>query len=108
MYNKFQETVQFKDGRYEIALPWKDSHRILPNSYQLSLNRLDRLLRCLQQDKDILREYDPVIKTQIQQEIVEIVEHPKQTAAERVHLMIAMTEKDCDVLRFLWVDDVSN
>ena len=73
VYDKFQETVQFKNGRYEVALPWKDSHRILPNNYQLSLNRLDGLLRRLQQDNDILREYDSVIKTQIQQGIVEIV-----------------------------------
>ena len=86
MYDKFQETVQFKNGRYEVALPWKDSHRIMPDNYQLSLNRLDGLRR-LQQDNDILREYDSVIKTQIQQGIVEIVEQPKQTDAERVHYL---------------------
>ena len=154
-------------GRIRIALS--------PDNYQLSLNRLDGLLRRLQQDNDILREYDSIIKTQIQQGIVEIVEQPEQTDAERVHflphhavvrrdkdttrlrivydasskvngpslneclhagpkfgqnildillrfcihkvavaadiekafLMIAMTEKDHDVLRFLWVDDVS-
>ena len=176
VYDKLQETVRFKNGRYEVALPWKDSHRILPDNYQLSLNRLDGLLRRLQQDNDILhvREYDSVIKTQIQQGI-EIVEQPEQTDAERVHylphhavvrrdkdttklrivhdapskvsgpslnqclhagpkfdkkildillrfrihkvavaadikkafLMIAMTEKDRDASRFLWVDDVS-
>ena len=175
VYDKFQETVQFKNGRYEVALLWKDSHHILPDNYQLSLNRLDGLLRRLRQDNDILCEYDSVIKTQIQQGIVEIVEQPEQTDAERVHylphhavvrrdkdttklrtvcdasskvngpslneclhagpkfdqkildtllrfrihkvavaadiekafLMIAMTEKDRDALRFLWVDDVS-
>ena len=169
VYDKFQETVQFKNGRYKVSL------RILLNNYQLSLNRLDRLLRHLRQDNDILHEYDSVIKTQIQQGIVEIVEQPEQTDAERVHylphhavirrdkdttklrilydasskvngpslneclhagpkfdqkildillrfrihkvavaadiekafLMIAMTEKDRDALRFLWVDDVS-
>ena len=77
MYDKFQETVQFKNGRYEVALPWKDSHHILPDNYQLRLNRFDGLLRRLQQDKDILCEYDSVIKTQIQQVIVEIVEQPE-------------------------------
>ena len=126
----------------------------------------------LQQDQDIRREYNSVIKTQ---GIVEIVEHPEQTDAERVHylphhavvrrdkdttklrivydasskvngpsltdclhtgpkfdqkildtllrfclhkvavtadierafLMITMTDKDHDVLQFLWIDDVS-
>ena len=41
----------------------------------------------MQQDKDILYEYDSVIKTQIQQEIIEIVEHPEQTAAETAHYL---------------------
>lgn len=129
----------------------------------------------MHQDEDILHEYDSVIKTQIRQGIVKVVEHPEQTDTERVHylphhavvrrdkditklrivydasskvsgpslneclhagpkfdqkildillrfrvhkiavaadiekafLMISMTEKDRDVLRFLWVDDVS-
>ena len=84
LYNKFQETVQFKNEIYEVALPWKDLYRILPDNYQLSLNCLDGLLQHLQQDKDILREYDSVIKTQIQRRIVEIVKQPEQTDAERV------------------------
>ena len=76
VYDKFQETVQFKNGRYEVALPWKDSHPILHDNHQLSLSRLNGLLRRLQQDKDILREYDSVIKGQIQQGIVETVKQP--------------------------------
>lgn len=172
VYDMFQETVQFKNGRYEVALPWKDSHSTLSDNFQLSLTRLNGLLR---QDKDVLQEYDSIIKSQIQQGIVEVVEHPESTDAEVVHylphhavvrrdkdttklrivydasskasgpslneclhagpkfdqnildillrfrihkvaiaadierafLMIAMTEKDRDVLRFLWVDDVS-
>ena len=65
VYDRFQETVQFKNGRYEGTHPWKDSHPTLPNNYQLSLNRLNRLLLRLSHDKNILREYDSVIKTQI-------------------------------------------
>ena len=73
VYDKFLETVQFKDGRYEVTLPWKDSHPVLPDNYQLSLHRLQGLLRRLRQDTNVLQEYDSVIKTQIQQGIVESV-----------------------------------
>ena len=47
VYSEFQDTVQFKDGRYEVALPWKDPHPILPSNFQLSLKRLRRLLQRL-------------------------------------------------------------
>ena len=110
VYDKFQETVQFKNGRYEVALPWKDSHRILPDNNQLSLNRLDGLLRRLQQDNDILRVYDSVIKTQIQQGIVEIIEQPEQTDAERVHYLphYAVVRRDKDTTKLRIVYDASS
>ena len=79
VYDKFQETVQFKDGRYEVALPWKDSHPPLPNNYQLSMNHFNELLRCFQQAR-ISYMNMIVIKTHIQQGI----EHPEQTDAEIV------------------------
>ena len=75
VYDKFQESIEFKNGRYEVALPWKDFHPCLPDNYQLSLTCLNGLLRRLHHDKDILHEYDSVIRTQIQQRIVEVVEH---------------------------------
>ena len=87
VYDMFQETVQFKNGRYEVALPWKDSHSILSDNFQLSLNRLNGLLRRLRQDKDVLQEYDSMIKSQIQQGIVEVVEHPESTDTEVVHYL---------------------
>ena len=59
-----------------------DSHPVLCDYY---LNRLDGLLQCLPQNKDILQEYDSIIRTQLQQRIVETVEQPKHTDAERVH-----------------------
>ena len=75
------ETVQFKDGRYKVTLPWKDSHPVLPDNYQLSPHRLQGLLRRLRQDTNVLQEYDSVIKTQIQQGIVDSVEHPELSSS---------------------------
>ena len=110
MYDKFQETVQFKNGRYEVALPWKDSHPILYDNHQLSLSRLNGLLRRLQQDKDILREYDSVIKGQIQQGIIETVKQPDQTVADQIHYLPyhAVVRKDKDTTKFIQPNLVSN
>ena len=169
----FQEHIHFVDGRYQVSLPWKDPCPLLPDNYQLSVRRLRGLLRRLQTDKNILTEYDAIIKNQIQQGIVEVVKpseratrvhylphhavirRDKETTKlrivydasarangsslneclhagpkfdqkildlllrfrvhrvaltadiERAFLMIAVSETDKDVLRFLWVEDIT-
>lgn len=59
------------EGRYEVELLWKESHPSLPDNYNLSLKRLHGVSRRLNQDPDVLREYDSIIKDQIQRDIVE-------------------------------------
>ena len=176
VHDEFGDTICFKDGRYEVALPWKDPHPTLPDNYQLSLKRLQGLLRRLQHDQGVLQEYNAIIQNQIQQGIVEVVEHHDHSENEKIHylphhavirqdketsklrivydasarangpslndclhigpkfdqrimdillrfrthrvaviadiekafLMVSVTERDRDVLRFLWVDDITS
>lgn len=82
--DEFSQTVCFHNGRYEVSLPWKDSHPPLPDNFDLSNKRLQSLLRRLKQDPDILNEYDSIIKTQLQQGIVEKV--PKADGGERAQV----------------------
>ena len=81
---EFTQTVQFNEGRYEVTLPWKDSHALLPDNFVLSSKRLRRLLHKLRQTPDILREYDSVIKSQLKQGIVE-VDQPSHGVSGRAH-----------------------
>lgn len=83
--DEFQDKVCFTEGRYEVSLPWKDPHQLLPDNHQLSLRRLRGLLRRLRQDQEVLTEYDTIIRTQIQQGIVEVV--PPEEQAEQVHYL---------------------
>ena len=46
-YDYFTNNVQFKNDRYEVALPWRDYHEPLPDNYNLSLSRLQGLLQRL-------------------------------------------------------------
>ena len=68
VHQEFEENISFKDGRYEVCLPWKVQHPILPDNYGLSLKRLQGRLRLT---PDILQEYDSVIRKQIEQGIVQ-------------------------------------
>ena len=62
LYDYFTAVVKFENGRYKVPLPWKDFYDPLPDNYQLSVNRLQGLLRRLRHDPAILKEYDAIIQ----------------------------------------------
>ena len=175
VYEEFEKTLVFKDGRYEVQLPWKQMHPLLPDNRELSQKRLNGLLKRLRQNPQILRQYDTVIRDQINKGIVEVVQEAeapedravhylphhavvredKQTTKlrivydasakssgpslneclytgpkfgqslldiilrfraqnvaltadiEKAFLMVSVSEEDRDVLRFLWIDDIT-
>ena len=67
LYDELRDTILFRNGRYEVQLPWKMPRQNPRNNYDLSLKRLHGLLRRLKHEPDILTEYDTVIKTQLQE-----------------------------------------
>ena len=87
VYEEFLSTVKHRDGRYEVHLPWKDNQVTIPDNYQLSLRRLESLLRRLQQDPKTLKEYDNNIQEQIARGIIEIVDETSTTNTSRVHYL---------------------
>ena len=40
VYERFNEDITFKDGRYEVRLPWKECHATLPDDFTLCQRRL--------------------------------------------------------------------
>ena len=133
VYEEFTNTIAHKDGRYKVRLPWKYSHPLLPDNYKASLQRFHSLYNRLKQTAKILEEYDNVIKDQLQKGIVERVDEtePLYTGPslsknifdilirfrsfkvamisdiEKAFLMVSIADVDRNVLRFLWVDDIS-
>lgn len=71
--DRFTSTLQVRNGRYEVSLPWRDYHDDLPDNYDLSRRRLHGLLKRLQQNPAVLREYDSIICDQFEKGIVEPV-----------------------------------
>ena len=83
--DKFEETVKFTGKRYQVQLPWKESHPMLPDNFDLSVARLHHLVKKLQTDKDLLREYDELICNQVASEIVEEVPPYSNSVTGKVH-----------------------
>ena len=62
---EFPHNVQYRMGRYEVALPWKDAHPTLPDNFLLSKRRLNGLNKRLRQEPEVIKKYDSVIKGQL-------------------------------------------
>ena len=86
VYQQFEEEIRFTDGRYEVKLPWKPNHPMLPDNYFLSKKRLQGLLTKLKQDRELSKEYDSIIKTQEEMGIIERVSDEECTVG-RTHYL---------------------
>lgn len=65
LYEEFEERITFEKDRYEIHLPWKLPHPILPDNYELSIKWSSNLLKRLNQDPEVLKEYDSAMKEKL-------------------------------------------
>ena len=48
--------ISFDGQKYEVSLPWRESHPILQENYETSEKRLSSLLTRLKKEPGILRE----------------------------------------------------
>ena len=65
VYEVFKQHITFKDQRYFVNLPWKETHPGLPTNIELCQQRLQGLLRRLRQDPELLVEYHKIIQDQL-------------------------------------------
>ena len=49
VYDKFEKGIIYDRERYQVSLPWKESHPPLPDNYDITLRRLNGLFRRLRQ-----------------------------------------------------------
>ena len=71
---KFKETVQFKDGRYEVTWPWKDKEVELPSNKQLAYGRLKSCVKKLKNRPELLKKYDSIIQDQLEKGVIERIQ----------------------------------
>ncbi|GFW35921.1 DUF5641 domain-containing protein [Trichonephila clavipes] len=68
--------VHFKNGRYEVELPWKRDSNELSDNFSLAKRRLGSLMRKMQRDKVLYSEYCKVLKNYLDEGIIEKVTNP--------------------------------
>nr|XP_042912917.1 uncharacterized protein LOC110282134 [Parasteatoda tepidariorum] len=67
----FKENVSFKNGRYEVELPWKRNSSELSDNFKLAKKRLGSFMRKMQSDKVLYSKYRKVLKGYLDEGIIE-------------------------------------
>ncbi|GFY32793.1 integrase catalytic domain-containing protein [Trichonephila clavipes] len=75
-FEMFKQRVHFKNGRYEVELPWKRDSNELSDNFSLAKRRLGSLMRKMQRDKVLYSEYCKVLKNYLDEGIIEKVTNP--------------------------------
>ncbi|CAF1415219.1 unnamed protein product, partial [Didymodactylos carnosus] len=68
---QFNESIEFKDGRYYVSWPWKDKNPDLPQNFKLAHSRLKSLKNRLTQNPELRKKYDEIISKQLNDGVIE-------------------------------------
>lgn len=59
--NKVKNSMKYQDGRYQVAIPWKEDPSNLPENYNMALKRLKNTEKWLAKDLELSGAYSNVI-----------------------------------------------
>ena len=107
VYDEFKEKVVYNGERYQVSLPFKEGHPLLPDNFYLSKQRLKSLLNRLKSKPEILAEYDQILCEQERLGIIQTVpdEEVKGKAGEITyipHKEIIRRDKSTTCLRVVY------
>ena len=72
--------ICYKDGRYQVAWPWKYQNPDLPVNLDINIGRMRSLARRLQRNSDLLKKYNDIIQVQVEKGINEkVTENMKES-----------------------------
>ena len=71
VHDEFLRNLKFENKRNPVSLPFQRHHDVLPDNFDLCVNRLDSLLKRLKKKPELFEEYDRLIKGQVKKNIVE-------------------------------------
>ncbi|XP_068720408.1 uncharacterized protein [Montipora capricornis] len=106
LYDKFVNEVEFVEGRYQVRLPFKEDHDLLPDNFALCKSRLVSLLKRLSVKPDVSRQYNDVIREQLKQGIIEPVDQGTTNGVGKVHYIphheVIRVDKETTKLRVVY------
>ena len=71
VYNEFIKDMKFNRNRFSVKLPLKEMHPILLDNFNFCERRLKKLKCRLDQNPELLKEYDDIFKDQLSKGVIE-------------------------------------
>ena len=105
MYQELSDEIFInKEGRYEVNLPFKISHPVLPDYFEQCKKRFESKFNQLKNDPELLSKYDETFKEKQKLGIIEQVETPGKNWQTYYlpHHGIVREDKDTTKLRVLF------
>ncbi|XP_066911546.1 uncharacterized protein [Clytia hemisphaerica] len=82
---KFEQSIQFENGRYKVQLPEKEEHEILADNYKQSQIRLKGIWKKFPTNKELFESYNYIINEQKSKHVIETA--PDETLTEKTHYL---------------------
>ena len=79
---KFKETLAYKNGRYDVSLPWKDEQIVLKDNHEQARSRLYNLEKNLLEDSSKPKSYEEVINNYVEDVVAEEVPYEQYALAD--------------------------
>ena len=103
VYETFKDRIEFVNGWYQVRLPWKQDHPLLPDNFTLAQRRL---IPRLQRNPNLLEEYDSIIKDQEEKGIIERVTSSEDIEVGKTHYLshhpVLRQDKDTTKVRIVY------
>ena len=90
--------LAYKNGRYEVSLPWKDEQVVLKDNYKQARSRLYNLEKNLLQDSSKAKSYQEAINKYVEDGVAEEVPYEQYVLCFTFHIM-PLSEKISKQLR---------
>ncbi|XP_033101162.1 uncharacterized protein LOC117104423 [Anneissia japonica] len=71
------DNMKFKDGKFEIPLPFRNRNHLMPNNYSLAVKRLSSLRTKMQRNADFMKDYTTFMENMIEKGYAEKVKGDK-------------------------------
>ena len=80
------DSIRYKNGQYEVGIPWRRDPECLPDNYSMAVRRLISMERKLSRDEKAANEYNQIIEGYVNKGYVRILERAPENEKKKWYL----------------------